>query len=53
MLDDPERDVKKSVIESLGGRRDAAVLSALENIVNNRADRELGTLAKTALGKDI
>ncbi len=52
MLNDPEREVKKHVIESLGGRKEAAVLSALENIVNNRADRELGAIAKSALEKN-
>lgn len=51
MLDDPERDVKKVAIEALGGRKEAAAAMALEHIANNRADRDLASLAKSALGK--
>ena len=49
MLNDPEREVKKQVIESLGNLKDPHALSALQEIVSNRADRELHTLAKQAL----
>jgi HEAT repeat protein len=49
MLRDPEREVKKHVIESLGSLRDPRSASALQEIVSNRADRELHTLAKQAL----
>ena len=49
MLNDPEREVKKHTIKSLSGRKDAAVMSALEIIANNRADRELATLARQSI----
>ncbi len=49
MLNDPEREVKKQVIRSLGTLKDPRALSALQQIVANRADRELHTLAKQAL----
>jgi hypothetical protein len=49
MLNDPERDVKKQVIESLGTFKDPRVLSSLQEIASNRADRELHTLAKQAI----
>jgi len=49
MLNDPERDVKKRVIQSLGNLRDPRAISALQEIVADRADRELHTLAKHAL----
>ncbi len=49
MLNDPEREVKKQVIRSLGELKDPRVLSALQEIIANRADRELHTLAKQAL----
>jgi len=49
MLNDPEREVKKQVIESLGNLKDRRAASALQEIVSNRADRELHTLAKQAL----
>jgi HEAT repeat protein len=49
MLNDPERDVKKQVIHSLGELKDPRSSSALQEIVANRADRELHTLAKQAL----
>ena len=49
MLEDPEREVKKQAIDSLGGKKTAAVTSALETIANNRADRELASLARSAL----
>lgn len=49
MLNDPEREVKKQVIESLRELKDPRAASALQEIVSNRADRELHTLAKQAL----
>jgi HEAT repeat protein len=49
MLNDPEREVKKQLIEVLGNLKDPRALSALQEIVSNRADRELHTLAKQAL----
>jgi HEAT repeat protein len=49
MLEDPEREVKKQVIQSLGKLKDPRARPALQQIVANRADRELHTLAKQAL----
>ena len=49
MLNDPEREVKKQVIRSLGELKDPRSSNALQEIVSNRADRELHTLAKQAL----
>ena len=49
MLNDPEREVKKQVIQSLGELKDPRSSNALQEIVSNRADRELHTLAKQAL----
>jgi len=49
MLNDPEREVKKQVIESLGNRKDPRAFPALQEIVSNRADREMLILAKQAL----
>lgn len=49
MLHDPEREVKKQVIQSLGELKDPRSSNALQEIVSNRADRELHTLAKQAL----
>ncbi|HSB01440.1 MAG TPA: HEAT repeat domain-containing protein [Anaerolineales bacterium] len=49
MLNDPERDVKKQVIRALGEVKDPRARSALQEIVANRADRELHALAKQAL----
>lgn len=49
MLKDPEREVKKQVIQSLGQRKDPRSMNALQEIVSNRGDRELHTLAKQAL----
>ncbi|HEX6034539.1 MAG TPA: HEAT repeat domain-containing protein [Anaerolineales bacterium] len=49
MLNDPEREVKKQVIQSLGELKDPRSANALQEIVANRADRELHTLAKQAL----
>ena len=49
MLNDPEREVKKQVIYALGEMKDPRSSSALQEIVSNRADRELYGLAKQAL----
>ena len=49
MLNDPEREVKKQVIESLGRLKDPRAISPLQEIVSNRADRELHALAKQVL----
>jgi HEAT repeat protein len=49
MLNDPEREVKKQVIHCLGELKDPRAASALQEIMANRADRELHTLAKQAL----
>ena len=49
MLNDPEREVKKQVIQSLGELKDPRSSHALQEIVSNRGDRELHTLAKQAL----
>jgi HEAT repeat protein len=49
MLNDPEREVKKEVIRSLGELKDPRALPALQEIVANRADRELHALAKQAM----
>ncbi|HET9591102.1 MAG TPA: HEAT repeat domain-containing protein [Anaerolineales bacterium] len=51
MLSDPEREVKKQAIRSLGELKGPWALSALQEIASNRADRELHTLAKEAIGK--
>jgi HEAT repeat protein len=49
MLKDPERDVKKHVIEAMGELKDGRTLPALQEIMANRADRELAALAKQAI----
>ena len=49
LLKDPEREVKKQVIHSLGALKDPRSSKALQEIVANRADRELHTLAKQVL----
>ena len=49
MLNDPEREVKKQVIHALGELKDPRSSTALQEIVVNRADRELHTLAKQSL----
>ena len=51
MLNDPEREVKKHVIEAMGELKDSSVLSALQAIMANRADREFHALAKEAIAK--
>lgn len=49
MLNDPEREVRKQVIECLGNSKDQRARAALHEIVSDRSDRELHTLAKQAL----
>jgi HEAT repeat protein len=49
MLKDPEREVKRHVIEALGALQDRRALPALHEIMANRADRELHGLAKQAI----
>jgi HEAT repeat protein len=51
MLHDPEREVKKQTIISLGTLEDQRVLQTLEVIAGDRTDRELGALAKNAISK--
>ena len=49
MLNDPEREVKKQVIQSLADLKDHRAVAALEQIMANRGDREFHALAKDAL----
>lgn len=49
MLNDPEREVVKLVIHSLGKLKDARALPALQAIAIQRADRELSSLARDAI----
>jgi HEAT repeat protein len=49
MLNDPEREVRKQAIQALGELKDPRSLPALQEIVANRADRELHALARQAL----
>jgi HEAT repeat protein len=49
MLTDPEREVKKCVILSLGKTKDPRAVPALQEVMTNRADRELHALAKQSL----
>jgi HEAT repeat protein len=49
MLNDPEREVRKHVIASLGNSKDRRALPALQDLVANRGDRELHALAKQAV----
>jgi HEAT repeat protein len=51
MLKDPEREVIKHVIQAMGEVKDPRTLPALQEIMGNRADRELHTLAKEAIEK--
>jgi HEAT repeat protein len=51
MLKDPEREVKKHVIEAMGELKDKRTLTALQEIVTKRGDREMHALAKEALEK--
>jgi len=49
MLNDPEREVQKQAIQSLGQLDDERALPALQSIAANRADREMYALAKEAI----
>ncbi len=49
MLNDPERDVQKQAIQSLGELGDLRALPALSAIASNRADKEMYKLAKEAI----
>ena len=49
MLNDPEREVKKQAIESLGNLKDPRALPALQELIANRGDRELHALTKQAM----
>ncbi len=49
MWKDPEREVRKHVIQAMGGLKDPRTLPILQEIMNNRADREFHALAKEAL----
>ena len=51
MLNDPEREAKKHIIEAMGELKDPSVLPALQAIMANRADREFHALAKEAIAK--
>ncbi|HVF24273.1 MAG TPA: HEAT repeat domain-containing protein [Anaerolineales bacterium] len=51
MLNDPEREVQKQMILTLGELKDARTLPALQEIALRRADRELHTLAREAINK--
>jgi hypothetical protein len=49
MLTDPEWEVKRQVILSLGESKDSRAQPALQEIASNRADREFHHLAKQAI----
>jgi HEAT repeat protein len=49
MLNDPEREVRKQVIRSLGELKDSRAVSVLQQIMADRHDREFHALAKQAL----
>ncbi|GAB4420427.1 MAG: hypothetical protein Kow002_08810 [Anaerolineales bacterium] len=51
MLNDPEREVQKQVIQSLGQLGDSRALPALQAIALDRRDAEMYKLAKEALEK--
>jgi HEAT repeat protein len=51
MLKDPEREVRKHIIEAMGDLKDRRTVPALQEIMANRADREMHALAKAALEK--
>jgi len=53
MLKDPEREVKKHVIKAMGILKDKRTLPTLQEIVADRSDRELHTLAKDVIAKMI
>jgi HEAT repeat protein len=49
MLHDPVRDVRRQAMITLGELRDQRALPDLQEIVSNRADRELSMLAKQVI----
>ena len=49
MLKDPDREVQKQAIRSLGALKDSRTLSALQPIAFNRQDREMSALAREAI----
>jgi HEAT repeat protein len=49
MWKDPEREVRKHVIQAMGELKDPRTLPVLQEIMNNRADREFHALAKEAI----
>ena len=51
MWNDPEREVRRYVIEAMGELRDRSLLPTLQSIMANRADREFHALAKDAIAK--
>jgi HEAT repeat protein len=51
MLKDPEREVQKQAIRSLGDLRDPRTVPVLQQIMAGRGDREFHALAKEALDK--
>ena len=51
MWKDPEREVRKHVIQAMGELKDPRTQSLLQEIMNNRADREFHALAKEALAQ--
>jgi HEAT repeat protein len=46
MLADPAREVQKQAMQALAVLHDPRAIPALQEIVSNRADRELSMLAK-------
>jgi len=49
MINDPDRDVQKQAVQSLGELGDKRALPTLQEIVLNRADKEMYKLAKKAI----
>jgi HEAT repeat protein len=51
MLKDPERELKKHVIEAMGELKDKRTMPALQEIMAQRGDREMHALAKNVIEK--
>jgi HEAT repeat protein len=49
MLQDPDREVQKQAVRSLGQLKDARALPALQTIAIDRRDREMSSLAREAI----
>ena len=49
MINDPERDVQKQAVQSLGELEDMRALPTLSAVASNRADKEMYKLAKEAI----